>query len=94
MKRSKLNQGLDKARKEGGIVHVPAGNYEIRNGSKEFFGLLDGDLVRVRKPRTCPETRPGDGRTRCQREPLHRGDCRARVRTHSGQMRTFGWKRK
>lgn len=94
MKRSKLNQALDKARKEGGIVHVPAGNYEIRNGSKEFFGLLDGDLIKVRKPkRTCGKSRPGDSRTLCQREPLHRGDCRSRVRTPSGRMKTFGWKR-
>lgn len=94
MKRSKLNQALDKARKEGGIVHVPAGTYEIRNGSKGFYGLLEGDWIKLRKPKTCSESRPGDSRTLCQREPLHRGDCRARVRTHSGQMKTFGWKRK
>lgn len=94
MKRSKLNQALDKARKKGGTVFVPAGTYEIRGGSPGLWGLADGDLVKVRKKRTCPETHPSDRRTRCQREPLHRGDCRARVRTPSGYMKTFGWKRK
>jgi hypothetical protein len=94
-RRSKLNLEMDKARKEGGIIHVPAGTYVIRGGSPGIWGLADGDLIRVRKPsKICTERRPGDSRTRCQRDALHRGDCRSRVRTPSGQMKTFGWKRK
>lgn len=48
-RRSKLNLDLDKARKNGGIVHVPAGNYRIKGGTKFCWGLLDGDLIRIRK---------------------------------------------
>ena len=49
IRRSKLNRDMDKARKSGGIVHVPKGNYIVRGGSVGLFGLLDGDLIRMRK---------------------------------------------
>lgn len=43
-----------------------------------------------KKKRLCGSLRPGDSRTSCQRDPGHRGHCRATVRTNRGR-KTFAW---